>query len=178
MDSVAFKLKAANAIRQARNTLLNTTTESGSPAIGAYVRLYLYGACAVLFFLGFIAWFTASFIQGTIVMIIALLIAASESTFLVPPVEKALTFYLENYLWRIIAYAILTLPTFFSWTTFLGGLLILIGCAGYGYCVFKGEKPVLISASSKDAQVDLTQEFESSAFDDKGDGLLSNYQNV
>mmetsp|Transcript_125245 Transcript_125245/g.187044 ORF Transcript_125245/g.187044 Transcript_125245/m.187044 type:complete len:179 (+) Transcript_125245:3-539(+) len=178
MDNLTWKLQAANTVRSARNKFLNTTDDSsGEVPISAYVRLYFYVACAILAFLGFIAIFTSSFIQGIICIFIAALIAFVELTFLIPPVEKVLAFFLANYLWRVIAYVILSVPTFLSWTTFIGGILILAGCAGYGYCVFKKEKPELKSVP-KQGGLDLEEQFESSAFENKGDGLLSDYQRV
>merc|ERR1712137_67425 len=177
MDSITWKLKAANTYRTARNKFLNTTDEDPSVPISAYVRLYFYVACAILAFLGFIALFTASFIKGLICIIIAGIIVFVELTWLMPPVEKALAFFLENYLWRIIAYVILSIPTFLSFTTFLGGILILIGCGGYGFCVYKKEKPALASNPKREG-LDLSEQFESSAFENKSDGLLSDYQNV
>ena len=122
--------------------------------------------------------------------VVAIVIAFTESTFLLPPVEKILDFFLENYLWRIIVYVMLVkfpfvyffiffiyycvcslaIPTFLSFVTFVGGLLILVGCAGYGYCVYAGEKPTLAHR----------REDPNKLQDGTGNqgGLLSNYQLV
>jgi len=142
--------------------------------------LYFYVACLIVAFLGFIAMFTDNFFKGFACILVAIIIAAIESISLVPAIEKIsfIQLFLENYLWRIIVYAILSIFTFISWATFIGGILILIGCLGYGFCIYKGEKPVIQTDSKKG--LDLEEDFETSAFDQssKGDGLLSDYQNV
>lgn len=88
-----------------------------------------------------------------------------------------LLFHFEQ-LTKVSPYFRMSIFTFLSWTTFIGGILILIGCGGYGYCVFKGEKPQLHGSTPK--ELDLSESFESDAFDtnSKGSGLLSDYQNV
>ena len=62
-----------------------------------------------------------------------------------------------------------------SLTTFLGGIAILVGCGGYGYCIYAKEQPIL---ASKTEELDLG--YDSGAFEekDRDDGLLSNYQSV
>eukprot|EP01096_Ripella_sp_DP13-Kostka_P001906 TRINITY_DN1244_c0_g1_i1.p1 TRINITY_DN1244_c0_g1~~TRINITY_DN1244_c0_g1_i1.p1 ORF type:complete len:162 (-),score=45.38 TRINITY_DN1244_c0_g1_i1:4-456(-) len=106
-----------------------------------YVKIFLFGACGILVLLGLIGLLGPSISVALISVLIGLLVASSELGEFIAPIYKIFFFFYESYLYRAVAYSLLSLPTFFSLYTFFGGLLIIGGSLGYGFCAFRGEKP-------------------------------------
>eukprot|EP01094_Clydonella_sp_ATCC50884_P005068 TRINITY_DN14051_c0_g1_i1.p2 TRINITY_DN14051_c0_g1~~TRINITY_DN14051_c0_g1_i1.p2 ORF type:complete len:173 (-),score=57.07 TRINITY_DN14051_c0_g1_i1:377-871(-) len=148
----------------------------GGGAVAPYIRLYLWGVCAFSVLLGAIGLIFQAWVPAIYTIIVALLIAAVESTFLLPPVERVMEFFLENYMWRAVAYIILCVPCFFSLYTFVAGILIAAGGLGYLYCVVRNETPKF--THDQDLESEYIEDSDSATPTGAETGLLSNYQQV
>mmetsp|Transcript_132207 Transcript_132207/g.196978 ORF Transcript_132207/g.196978 Transcript_132207/m.196978 type:complete len:165 (-) Transcript_132207:19-513(-) len=140
-------LKGLNYARQAKNSLFKFTDDAGNAQIASYVRIYLYIANTILIILGILAVFFQHWFVGFASVAVGIIIILLELTWVVPSIENAMKFFLENYLWRAIAYLVLSLPCFFSLETLFGALLVALGAVGYAICSIKGEEPTLGDAN-------------------------------
>jgi len=78
--------------------------------------------------------------------IYCLIVAAISLVFVELPIskiQKFMDFFVETFIWRAIAYVLISIPCFFDTVTIVAGILwILLGLA-YGFCWWKGEKLIV-----------------------------------
>eukprot|EP01103_Thecamoeba_quadrilineata_P019399 TRINITY_DN7838_c0_g1_i1.p1 TRINITY_DN7838_c0_g1~~TRINITY_DN7838_c0_g1_i1.p1 ORF type:complete len:151 (+),score=4.44 TRINITY_DN7838_c0_g1_i1:50-502(+) len=114
-------------------------TSSGVSTIAHYCSIF---TGLVLILLSIIAFCTSNTTAGTISLIFGLFVAVVEGSKYIPPLLNFLDFFLDSFIWRAVAYFILSFPTFTNWVTAFGGVMLLISSGLYAYAWWRGEKGI------------------------------------
>jgi len=77
---------------------------------------------------------------GVMCLVFAALIIVIEIANYISFLQRWLDFFIENLLFRAIAYIVFSIPTFFSFKTAIGGIFLVVCGIAYIICWWKGEK--------------------------------------
>eukprot|EP01102_Stenamoeba_stenopodia_P004718 TRINITY_DN1504_c0_g1_i1.p1 TRINITY_DN1504_c0_g1~~TRINITY_DN1504_c0_g1_i1.p1 ORF type:complete len:155 (+),score=29.53 TRINITY_DN1504_c0_g1_i1:140-604(+) len=125
--------------------MLSTITSIGigNASISRYAHWGSLVSCAFLLLLGLIACITVPLSQsaaGLASIIVGLIVLLFEGSVYVEFLNKHLEFFLENFLFRAVAYGILSIPELTKGITVAGGVFLLLSALAYGFAWWKGEK--------------------------------------
>merc|ERR1711934_148171 len=96
--TIPTMLKATQFFYNAKSEIM------GGGAVSPYIRLYLWAVCGLSCFFAVLGLIFQAWVVAIYTVLAAAFIFMLEATFLVPQVERVLSFLLENFLYRAVIY--------------------------------------------------------------------------